>query len=424
MPNAPLAFSFTLPFSDAIAAAKSRGVMLPDEYYGQIPLEKRRETFSVSNLTRLDQVQGVLDKLTDHLQQGGTLRQFQDWAKTQDFNLSPHRLETIYRNGVQTAYNAGQWRAFEQHKKRRPYLMYDAINDSRTRPAHQALDNIIRPVDDPFWASHSPPLGHRCRCSLLSLSETQAQARSRDGKGLSKPETPEMQADNEGWGRKPTQWDDTLNRIEKTKLDKLPPPIRDATRLTDRAKPKITDTSAWLPDCDGKTIDFAPNSPCIAPVPGQPTWKDAGRLDLRRVDDAMRLPVPAMLTAASTRIGAIDVLAGALGLSAKSPMLSVVTPREIAIIRYDSLYHLVEKETDARERYANFILPTLTDPFEIWGVDYSDGVRNRYIGLFKGTRDFMTVLRVNLDGSLMWNVMQATPDKMNGHRIGKLIYGK
>ena len=89
---------------------------------------------------------------------------------------------------------------------------------------------------------------------------------------------------------------------------------------------------------------------------------------------------------------------------------------------YDDLPHLVQKE--ARERYANFIIPTLEDPFEIWGVDYADGVRNRYIGIFKGGRDLMVVLRVNLDGSLMWNIMQSTPQKMNSHRMGRLLHGK
>jgi hypothetical protein len=56
--------------------------------------------------------------------------------------------------------------------------MYDAINDSRVRPAHLAMDGIIRPVDDPFWNTHAPLNGYRCRCRLISLSEGQAQARS------------------------------------------------------------------------------------------------------------------------------------------------------------------------------------------------------------------------------------------------------
>lgn len=80
--------------------------------------------------------------------------------------------------------------------------------------------------------------------------------------------------------------------------------------------------------------------------------------------------------------------------------------------------------TQALRRNLDLLLPTLRDPFEVWGVKYADGVRNRYIGLFRGARDFMVVLRVNLDGSLMWNIMHADSRKMNAHRIGALRYGK
>jgi uncharacterized protein with gpF-like domain len=53
--------------------------------------------------------------------------------------------------------------------------MYDAINDSRTRPSHRAMDNIIKPIDDPFWSTHYPPNGYRCRCHVRSLSVEQAE---------------------------------------------------------------------------------------------------------------------------------------------------------------------------------------------------------------------------------------------------------
>ena len=125
-------------------------------------------------------------------------------------------VDTIFRNAVQTAYGAGHWRRFEETKDDQPYLMYDAVNDSRTRPAHRALDGIIRPVDDPFWLTHSPPMGHNCRCTLIQLDAEQAEIRSRNGRGLNQPETPEMRGDDDGWGRKPMQWDETLQwLIEK-----------------------------------------------------------------------------------------------------------------------------------------------------------------------------------------------------------------
>jgi SPP1 gp7 family putative phage head morphogenesis protein len=193
-----LSIALDLPFEQAIAAARARRVTLPQAFYA-LPAEKRAEAFTVSGLGALDQVQGVLDELRRQLAEGGTLRDFQRWAADADLGLPKHRLETIYRNGAQQAYNAGHWRRFEEDAGARPYLMYDAINDSRTRPAHRALDGVIRPVGDAYWQTHSPSLGHRCRCRLISLSPEQARNRG----GVTQNPPAEGRAD-EGWGHKPT----------------------------------------------------------------------------------------------------------------------------------------------------------------------------------------------------------------------------
>jgi SPP1 gp7 family putative phage head morphogenesis protein len=195
--RAPLAVAFDLPFEEAIASARARKVVLPEDY-ARLPADKRAQAYTVGGLAALDQVQAVMDELTRQLEQGGSFGDFQRWARTAQLGLPPHTLETVYRNGIQQSYNAGHWRRFERDADTRPYLMYDAINDSRTRPAHRALDGVIRPVGDAFWGTHSPALGHRCRCRLVSLSREQAQARG----GVTQNPPAEGVADA-GWGRKP-----------------------------------------------------------------------------------------------------------------------------------------------------------------------------------------------------------------------------
>jgi uncharacterized protein with gpF-like domain len=54
--------------------------------------------------------------------------------------------------------------------------MYDAVNDSRTRPTHLALDEKVFPADHPFWDKWYPPNGYRCRCSVIPLSESQVKS--------------------------------------------------------------------------------------------------------------------------------------------------------------------------------------------------------------------------------------------------------
>lgn len=126
--------------------------------------------------------------------------------------------ETFFRTTTLACYNAGRWRRFVAVKDSRPYLMYDAINDNLIRQNHLAIDGLIRHVDDIFWKTHFPPNGINCRCSIISLTEEQAQARSgtntknqkyygpegkelpqaRGGHGLNKFITCKMKPD-EGW---------------------------------------------------------------------------------------------------------------------------------------------------------------------------------------------------------------------------------
>lgn len=200
---------FAAPWDVQIAQARAQNVKLADIFYA-LPAEKRAQAFTVSGLAKLDQVQRVADAMAKSQADGQTLREFQQWAKTQDWGLPGHRLETIYRNAVQNSYQAGHWRDFEENTKDRPYLMLDAINDSRVRPSHLALDGIIKPVKDPFWSTHSPPMGHRCRCTLRSLSPREAMAKG----GVTQNVPAEGKAD-EGWGHKPTDgFKGLLNSIE------------------------------------------------------------------------------------------------------------------------------------------------------------------------------------------------------------------
>ena len=266
------------------------------------------------------------------------------------------------------------------------------------------------------WLAANGVIVSNCRCTRISLTEAQARAR-----GYPKA-APQVQPDK-GWEGDPTD-DDAAGRILADRIARAPYSMAEALRLRGRGAPVVDDQQRNAPDCDLLDGSRFAAEWCIGPRPGQVTWKDAGRPDLRRVDDALRLVQPAMLPRAESRADAAAVLAKALGLSDAEPLLSVATPVENALLRVDLLQHMVDKEEDARERYANFILPTLRDPFEVWAVDYADGIRNRYIGLFRGPRDFMVVLRVNLDGSLTWNIMQARPKDMNMHRIGALRYGK
>ncbi len=199
MPDTTLSVGFNVPFDEAIASMDAREIVLPAKYYGELQGIQRQLAFSIAGVASLDQLQAVLNSLFAKLADGQSFEQWQDAIAVQDLGLPKYRLDNIYRTNIQNAYNRGHWEQFKQNEVYQPYLMYDAINDSRTRPSHRALDGIIRRIDDPFWDTHYPANGYRCRCSVVSLSESQAQARSKGDNGLNKKIDLDSVKPDKGW---------------------------------------------------------------------------------------------------------------------------------------------------------------------------------------------------------------------------------
>ena len=163
----------------------------------------------------------------------------------------------------------------------------------------------------------------------------------------------------------------------------------------------------------------------IQAVPGQKTWREYGLGDLRDIGPSLRLEAPQVYEQALSIESALTMLRVSLGIDKTLGKIDIKTPLETVTITNGSLFHLVEKRDNARERYADYIFPTLHNPFEIWGTEYSDGkMRKRYIGLFSGKTDIAVIVKVESDGSIMWNMMNADRGRMNRFREGKLLWHK
>lgn len=147
--------------SQAIQFARSRKVLLPAEYYS-LDLTTRQYASTVSYLAGLDQIESVLSSAYKVLESGGTFADFQKLVDESGIELSEAHLDNVFRTNIQNAYARGKWSHQQQNKDKRPYLEYMAINDSRVRPSHLALDGVIRHIDDPFWQKYYVPNGFRC----------------------------------------------------------------------------------------------------------------------------------------------------------------------------------------------------------------------------------------------------------------------
>jgi SPP1 gp7 family putative phage head morphogenesis protein len=224
-------------YKEAIDYAHARNIVLPDEYYGKLVGVQRSQAVSVAGLASIEQIRFVVDQLEKTLKEGKTFKDFQDAVKanTLGIELPKHRLDNIFRTNVQAAYARGRWEQQTKVASTRPFLMYDAINDGRTRPHHHAMDGVIRPRTDPWWTTHYPPNGYRCRCTVISLSAAQAEKRGGPTQVL-----PDGAEPDEGWDYNPGA--DYLPPVKKAvekAITKVVTQVPSATAVAQKAQKAI-----------------------------------------------------------------------------------------------------------------------------------------------------------------------------------------
>lgn len=206
---------FSVLFKKALEYAKKRKIVLPDEYYQKMTARQRRQAVSIAGLAKLSLIGQIMSQLHKVLESGGT---FKDFQKNVNGVLPKHRLDNIFRTNIQMAYAQGRYEQQQMNKKRRPYLMYSAINDKRTRHDHARLDGCVRPIDDPFWDKHTPPIDYRCRCTVLALTEKQAKE-----KGVTSDD--DLPKNVQTFGSSPKSYTDDLVKL----IDDVPiPPMGDS----------------------------------------------------------------------------------------------------------------------------------------------------------------------------------------------------
>lgn len=429
-----LKFAFNLPPSKAIEYFEAKGAQITFDWREMLG-EAHARTFTVTKAAQLDVLKDIHDMVRKALREGITLRQFQDeleprlkakgwWGKqqmtgpdgvTRTVQLgSPARLATIYRTNLQTAYMAGRWQDMIANAENRPYWQYVAVLDSKTRPAHRALNGKVFRYDDPFWKYFYPPNGWNCRCRVRAYNARDIEAR----------------------GLKVESSEGMISELEVSAGDGIVTTVRQyrnpdtgATFTPDLGwdynpgEAALWDHGGGYPDAVAATAEQVAEKKIIKMVEGQKTWEDYGRTSIKSVAQELRLPEPEYLPIGQNRDEALQIVCDALALNGNQPRL-IRTPVEDVIIQRDLLVHFVEKERDARERFGNFILPTLEQPFEIYLTEYEDGFRFRYIGLFQGKNNLATILRINSDGSIFWNAFPTEDRRLDKMRVGTLIYQK
>lgn len=174
------AAAFDVPPAQAIAYFEGKGLRATFSYADMLR-DEHRTAFTVAKMMDLDLLKDVQDSLDMALADGVPFSEWKKqimpvlqakgwWGKANMVDPltgelkrvttgTPNRLATIFRTNMQASYAVGAWEQIEAQAEDAPYLMYDAVDDFRTRPAHRAWDNKVLRWDDKWWRTHYPPNG-------------------------------------------------------------------------------------------------------------------------------------------------------------------------------------------------------------------------------------------------------------------------
>jgi len=180
--------------------------------YDEIMHEAHHKAFTVAKVTRLDLLGDIQQSLSDALKEGKPFEQWKEelkptlqkkgwWGETEvtdartgevkEIYVGSRRLKTIYDTNMRVAYTQGRYTS--QMESEGEYLYYSAVLDQLTRPDHQTAHGTLLPKDDPWWDTHYPPNGWKCRCKARVMTDVEAKRR-----GL-KPSTPPAFAVDKDW---------------------------------------------------------------------------------------------------------------------------------------------------------------------------------------------------------------------------------
>ena len=104
----------------------------------------------------------------------GKLREYAEFKEAAEGIIEKYNetwLKTEYNFAVSSSQSAARWTEFENEADVIPNLKYQTVGDDHVRASHQALDGIIRPINDSFWTTHYPPNGWGCRCEVIQSLE-------------------------------------------------------------------------------------------------------------------------------------------------------------------------------------------------------------------------------------------------------------
>lgn len=124
------------------------------------------------------------------------LREYEEFKRAATEITGEHTkwLKTEYNTAVSGGQMASKWADIQRDKEILPFLQFDAVIDKHTTDLCAKLNDVILPVDDPFWKAFYPPNHFNCRSTVRQLRN----GKPTDKSDIDYPEIPDMFKTNLG----------------------------------------------------------------------------------------------------------------------------------------------------------------------------------------------------------------------------------
>jgi len=403
--------TFRLKPKEAIEYLKQKGYKLSFNYQ-ELMHEAHHKAFTVAKIQRLDLLYDIKESILNAQKNGLS---FNSWKKNikpilikkgwwgeveaidkqtgeiKTIKVNTKRLKTIFYTNTRVAYQVAKAKKYYADKNI-TYLRYIAILDNSVRPSHKAMHGIVLPKDHPFWEKNFPPNGWNCRCRIRAISKLTEK-------------------------RYQEKIEESLLKVQQTPL------IADKDWAYDIREGMFFDKFSV------KNIEAITDKEVI--LKNQTNYEDFNLPKLKEIDRSHFETAPNKLPKQKTQEDAFNLLKKEI-LGDKKELI-INTPLTQLFINEESLKHIIfdHDREDAREQFAKFILPTLTNPLEIWAVSErtpKDGYfkkRYNFFKIFKTKKDNVFVnIKLLRDGRFTIATMIRTKDLnyLNRLRKGILMY--
>lgn len=175
---------------DSIAAFLARGLLRPSFRWQDVWQAEHARAFAVAGVMRLDILKTIRDQVDTAVANGTHFRDFRDALRKQlvakgwwgnieitdpatgevrRTRFNDTRLKLIFDVNLRQSNAAGRWARAQRSSM--PLLMYRTMRDERVRVSHRPWDGVVLPKDHPWWDTHYPPNGWRCRCTAFAIDQ-------------------------------------------------------------------------------------------------------------------------------------------------------------------------------------------------------------------------------------------------------------